>query len=282
MNDGPSKEENTPDIEPDLLTEETEGESAKAERRSKKMKSTHPLPNSSPEILSKILKAYVIASKQGAEAVKYTDVAAVAGMHPTAVSGNNAFLSGAGLILPERYGFYKPSPEATEFAKQAPWDEETAKGRVRDVIDKTWFGETVQQQFQLQSPLNKSQLIRAFGIKASADQSDTYKLDLLVDFLIYFEFIVQDEGGSFVLPPNRQIATPTISHSVDAYVVESPTSDSTQPLLPQAVNVESVATPIAPHININLSLTPETTDEELGQLADRVKALINMLAGRTK
>ena len=87
----------------------------------------------------------------------------------------------------ERHGYYKPSPEVTDYAKQAPWDEGNAKGHIRALIDKTWFGEIILQQFQLQSTLNRSQLIRAFGIKATPDPSDSDKLGLLVDFLQYFE-----------------------------------------------------------------------------------------------
>jgi len=252
----------------------------KVEKPATKMQSTFALPASNPELIAKILKAYVIASKQGAEAVNYKDVAAVmADVHPTIVSRNNSFLTEAKLITAEKYGYYKPSPEVTNYAKQAPWDEESAKGHIRSVIDQTWFGETVQQQFQLQSTLNRSQLIRAFGIKATPDPSDANRLGLLVDFLVHYEYLLTDEQGDFIARSGGD-RTLEVSHSADALVDdERPQAEKVQPLLPQLSDGRPPIG-ISCRVNISLNLTSSTTDEELQSLVKKAKAAINLLQER--
>jgi hypothetical protein len=273
------KEEYTPlESEEEIAQEVPEKKTSRAEKPVPKMQSTHALPASRPEILSKILKSYVIASKQGAEAVKYTDVGAVAALHPTEVSKNNTFLSEAGFIIAERYGYYKPSPEVTNYAKQAPWDEENAKGYIRALIERTWFGQTVQQQFQLQNTLNRSQLIKAFGIKATPDASDANRLGLLVDCLLYFGYLVNDEDGNFIARP-KEDQTIEISHGADVYVVNGKHPTEVQPLLPQLAE-ETAPSGIACRVNINLNLTPGTTDEELEALVQKVKTAISLLIKR--
>ena len=250
----------------EAIQETLDKKAARVEKRIPKMQSTYPLPASPPEIVSKILKAYVIASKQGADAVKYTDVAAVAtDIHPTVISKNNAFLSDAKFITPERYGYYKPSPEVTNYAKQAPWDEESAKGHIRAVIDGTWFGETVQQQFQLQSTLSRSQLVKALGFKATPDESDKSRLDLLVDLLEYFEYLLAGEHGDYIARP-RSGQSLEVTQSADVYAVKDQPPAESHPLLSES-SAEVPRSHIVCHVNLNLSLTPETTEEQLTSLS---------------
>lgn len=275
------KDEHTPlESSDEVAQEAAEKKAPRAERPVPKMQSTFALPASNPELISKILKAYVIASKQGAEAVNYKDVAAVlADVHPTSVSRNNSFLAEAGFITAERFGYYKPSPEVTSYAKQAPWDEESAKGHIRSLIDRTWFGETIQQQFQLQNTLTREQLVKAFGRKATPDPSDADRLRLLVDFLEYFEYLLTDERGDFIVRPKDQQAVDA-SHSADAYIVNRQPLADVQPLLSKIVE-EPPLSGISCRVNINLHLTPTTTDEELQLLVNKAKAAINLLLKRT-
>jgi len=254
---------------------------SKEEKPGTRIESKYALPASSPEILSKILKAYVIASKQGAEAVKYTDVAVVAGLHPTLVSRTNAFLSEAGFILPERRGYFRPSPESTDYAKQAPWDEESAREHIRAVIDRTWFGQTVQQQFQLQNTLTKSQLIKAFGIKATPDPSDANRLGLLLDLLVHFGYLVADEQGNYIARPTQGGPEVSISHRADEFALDGIPLVELPPVLPQSVEKTGPG-PITSQININLNLTAATTDEELELLVKKVKTALKMLLDHGK
>ena len=215
------------------------------------------MPYASPKILADILKAYVIASSQGTDPVAYKDVAVVANRHPTDVSKNNAFLSDSGFIVSERRGYFKPAPETTEFAKQAPWDDEGAKRHIRRLIDTTWYGQLVQQKFQMHNSQSKQDLIKAFGIKATPDQSDANRLDLLLEFLVYFDYLQVDEQGTYIRPQQE------IDQLVPVTVRVADPIENIAPRGPAAVAMDrSISEPIqitrseflAPRINLNMDL----------------------------
>ncbi len=278
MNEEQSKENAAIQMGDEPVVEGSDKEQPKTPKTKVKMQSTYALPASSAEALSKILKAYVIASKQGEVPVKYSDVAAVSGVSPATVSRNNSFLSESGFIASDRYGYYKPSPDTTQFAKQAPWDESGAKQFIRRQIDHTWYGETIRQLFQMHNTLTKSQQIKALGIKSAPDQSDASKLELLFDFLVYFDYVVPDDEGNYSL---RQAEAAESKDAVDGMIeavmaAESPIAGSlgeptggTQPGL------------LLPHVNLNINLTPATTDEELEALVKKVKFLLDSLRRET-
>jgi len=238
------------------------------------------LPCSSPEVLSKILKAYVIASKQGAEAVKYSDVAAVAGLAPTTVSGNNSFLAESGFIVSERYGHYKPSAETIEFAKHAPWDEVGAMRFIRKQIDGTWFGQTVRQQFEMFPTLTKSQQIRALGIKSSPPEADAGKVDFLFDFLAYFEYVVSDGGGNYTLRRDETPGSVEATHTAAAMIADVVRGESPSDVVDRYVGRQPEPPPSTvsvPQVHININITPSTTDEELESLVKKARLALDSL-----
>ncbi len=246
-----------------------------------KIQSAYSLPISRPEVLSKILQAYVIASKQGVEAIKYTDVAAVAGVHPTVVSGNNSFLAESGFIVSARYGYYKPSPETIEFAKQAPWDEEGAKKFVRAQIDRAWFGETVRQQFQMFDTLTKEQQIRAFGLKSVADESDKNKLGFLFDFLVYFEYVIPDENGNYTLRQDETSERTEGVHPIDDMISDDMKGQNPSNAVDKFIGrfpARSRPDRSATRVNVNINITPSTTDDELDSLVKKAKFVIDSLS----
>jgi hypothetical protein len=270
--------------EPDRAAEPQEETSergpSKSEKTTKKMQGVYSLPYATPTVLSNILKAYVIASKQGSDAVKYSDVAAVAALHPTAVSRNNAFLSESGFIVAERYGYYKPSPETTEYAKNAPWDEAGAKQFIRAQIDKTWYGETLQQVFKMHSTRDKEQLVKVFGIKATPDLSEKNKLDYLIDFLLYFEYMTAGPEGLYTLrtaPSDR-----TAVHSFDTMVTRvmegESASDVVEEELQQSKNAARSRRPQT-QVNVNLNITAKMADDEIESLVKNAKAVLDRLLG---
>lgn len=263
----------------EVVEEATTRKTEKLEKVTRKLQSTYALPQASSKILSDILKAYVIASNQGAEAVTYKDVAVVANLHPTQVSRNNAFLAQSGFISTERYGYYRPAVEVTEFAKESPWDEDGSKRHIRQLIDKTWYGEVILQKFQMRSVLPKEELVKAFGIKATPDQSEANRLDYLLDFLEYSDYIQKDEQGNYV--PNHQEPTDATVIEPKVWIrdaTEIPTSNASRPSLPGA-DPEMVTASFrnTPQVNLNITLTASTTDEELREIAERVRSLLRML-----
>jgi hypothetical protein len=63
------------------------------------------------------------------------------------------------------------------------------------------------------------------------------------------------------------------------YVVNGKHPTEVQPLLPQLAE-ETAPSGIACRVNINLNLTPGTTDEELEALVQKVKTAISLLIKR--
>jgi hypothetical protein len=265
-------------------TETAEGIQDKTQLRPPRTKTkaegAYSLPCSSPEVLSKILKAYVIASRQGAEAVKYSDVAAVAGLGPSTVSANNSFLADSGFIVSERYGFYKPSTETIEFAKHAPWDEVGARRFIRKQIDGTWFGQTVRQQFEMFPTLTKSQQIRALGIKSSPPEADAGKVDFLFDFLAYFEYVVSDGEGNYTLHRDEGPGTAEAMHVADAMtadMVRGGTSSEAEDKLVGRQPEQPRSNLSVPHVHVNINIMPSTTDEELESLVRKARFVLDSL-----
>jgi hypothetical protein len=280
MNDDTTKEVTAGQAATESAEEIQERTQLRVPKTKRKVESAYALPCSGPEVLSKILKAFVIASKQGAEAVNYSDVAAVAGLDPTVVSRNNSFLAESGLIVSERYGYYKPSPETIEFAKQAPWDEVGAKGFVRKQIDRTWFGETVRQQFQMFPTLTKSQQIRALGIKSSPPESDARKVSFLFDFLAYFEYVTSDGEENYTLRRDEAPGTADATHLADAMIADVMRGETPSDVVDKFVvrqPEQSQPNPSVPQVHININITPSTTDEELESLVKKARLVLDSL-----
>lgn len=280
-----TRDDNTKQNEIDQQIEQIgEKQVAKVDRAGRKMQSNYALPASSPESLVNILKAYVIASNQGTVAVNYSDVAAVAAMAAGTVSRNNAFLAECGFILVERYGYFKPSPETIEFAKSAPWDETGAKQYLRKIIDKTWFGQIVQQLFQLHKALTKSQLVKAFGLKATPDPSDANRLEFVIDLLRYVDYLSEDGDGNFTkspIPEDEFQTPPTVDAAIDLVMQGEPPSSVVNRLLERDVS-ETLAMRIVAHVNINLAISASTTDDELERVVAKARSAIQLLMKPTE
>jgi len=285
MNDDESVTAGPSGTEPGLLEEALETKGKTGKKTAKKLQGTYALPLAGPKALADFLKGYVIASNQGAEAVTYKDVAVVANAHPTNVSKNNAFLAESGFILGERYGYFKPARETTEYAKRAPWDEEGAKQHIRALIDHTWYGEVIQKKFQMHGTLTKQDLIKAFGIKATPDPSDAGNLDLLLDFLVYFDYLQSDEQGNYFRPRLvvlfEEPGKTKFDEDMTKVVSGTPVSIAVDKLLAEPEEVTRSFS-FVPHVNININLTASTSEEDVKELIKKVRAALEMLQQSAK
>ena len=164
--------------------------------RANRLSAEKALPQSGADTLVRIIKGYAIASSGGQTKINYKDVASAAGISPFVVSGNNKFLLEAQILSSPKYGYYIPTENAVRFAREAAWDEESAKAHLRALLTETWFGQIVQQNFALRSQLTRTELKRAFAIKAGATEADSTALDYLIDFVIYTGLVIEDEKGA--------------------------------------------------------------------------------------
>jgi hypothetical protein len=164
--------------------------------RQAKMSALSALPKSSAELLVKIIKGYAVASNGGENQVNYKDVASVAGMAPTVVSGNNSFLEESGMLMSPKYGYYVPTEEAVRFAREAAWDEVGAKAHLRKLVAKSWYGQVTIQNLALRPNLTREELRKSLAIKCGATEADGNALGILTDFMLYTNLVVSDDGGA--------------------------------------------------------------------------------------
>ncbi len=128
--------------------------------------------------------------------MNYKDVASVAGIHPTVVSRNNAFLEESQILISLKYGFYLPSEGAVRFAREAAWDEAGAKAHLRKIISSCWYGQVTVQNLMLRSTLGREELRKSLAIKCGATEGDSNALGFLIDFILYTNLATSEENGT--------------------------------------------------------------------------------------
>lgn len=164
--------------------------------RTPKMSAEKALPQSSAEVLIKIIKGYAVASNGGETQINYKDVASAANLNPTVVSRNNSFLLESQFLASPKYGYYVPSEGSVRFARESAWDEGGAKAHLRKIVLDCWFGQVLIQNLSLNSTLTREHLKRTFAIKCGATEGDSSALDFLIDFVIYTGLVDVNENGA--------------------------------------------------------------------------------------
>jgi hypothetical protein len=130
------------------------------------------------------------------------------------------------------------------------------------------------------SALSRDQQIKALGIKSTPDLSDANKLELLFDFLVYFDYVVQDDQGNYSLRPDGASAENEVDQTTETMISavqggESPSTAVDRFVARLAAGEEHGAT--TPHVNINISISPQTTDEELELVAKKTRHLLDAI-----
>lgn len=227
--------------------------------RTPKLSAERALPQSSADQLIKIIKAYAVASNGGETQVNYKDVASAAGIHPTVVSRNNAFLEESQILTSPKYGYYLPSEGAVRFAREAAWDEAGSKAHLRKIISSCWYGQVTVQNLTLRSTLKREELRKSLAIKCGATEGDANALGFLIDFIIYTNLATSEENGTITRGNFDEVAT-----RQETAPSPSPNQETEQAATPQA-RVSSVsqdikkATSLVVHVHIRdfANLTPE-------------------------
>jgi hypothetical protein len=233
--------------------------------RSPRLSAQKALPQSGADTLVKIIKGYAIASNGGQVKINYKDVASVAGLAPTLVSGNNKFLLESQILISPQYGFYIPTPDAVRFAREAAWDEGGAKAHLRKIITASWYGQVAVQNFALRARLTRAELKRSLAIKCGASEADSNALEYLIDFMVYTELVITDEKGLLSRGQTDDDAgekSPLVDMWDNALAVQHP-SDLRPMQPPDAPSAESKRVPtISIHIHIRdfADLTPSNAN----------------------
>jgi hypothetical protein len=231
--------------------------------RTPKLSAERALPQSNADQIVKIVKAYAVASNGGETQVNYKDVASAAGLHPTVVSRNNAFLEESQILTSPKYGYYLPSEGAVRFAREAAWDESGAKAHLRKIISSCWYGQVTVQNLTLRSSLAREELRKSLAIKCGAAEGDANALGFLIDFILYTNLAVSDENGTITrgnfdeVPNNRpEISTAPIQVQKPEQAAASQAKVST--LIPETAKAATLLIHI--HIRDFADLTAENAD----------------------
>ncbi|MBI2925811.1 MAG: hypothetical protein HYY24_08925 [Verrucomicrobia bacterium] len=233
-----------------------------AKPRAPKLSAERALPQSSADQLVKIVKAYAVASNGGETQVNYKDVASAAGLHPTVVSRNNAFLEESQILTSPKYGYYLPSEGAIRFAREAAWDESGAKAHLRKIISNCWYGQVLVQNLMLRSSLAREELKKSLAIKCGATEGDANALGFLIDFILYTSLAVSDENGTFTRGNFDEVASKAETSTAPT-LGQKPEQAATSPAKVSAVSPETrKAASVVLHIHIRnfADLTTENAD----------------------
>lgn len=218
--------------------------------RTPKLSAERALPQSSADQLIKIVKAYAVASNGGETQVNYKDVASAAGIHPTVVSRNNAFLEESQILTSPKYGYYLPSEGAVRFAREAAWDEAGAKAHLRRIISSCWYGQVTIQNLTLRSTLGREELRKSLAIKCGATEGDTNALGFLIDFILYTNLATSEENGTITRGNFDEVANRPETPTVPTPVQESEQAESRQTKAHHVSNKSAKASSLVVHVHI--------------------------------
>lgn len=230
--------------------------------RPPKLSAERALPKSSAEQFVKIIKGYAVASNGGENQVNYKDVASAAGIPPTVVSMNNAFLEESQILTSPKYGYYLPTEGAVRFARESAWDEASAKAHLRRIISTCWYGQVTIQNLTLRSSLTKEELRRSLAIKCGATEGDANALGFLIDFIVYTNLATAEENGTITRGNFDEVTSKqeASTNSETVATTERPAGvESKKPVGSQEVK-PSASVVIHFHVHDFAQLTPENAE----------------------
>lgn len=271
--------------------EENNDQPQKSKKRTRTSRTTaQPLPDPrlTVEKQIKVLKAIYITSNKGANSVSYQEIAPVAGMHATLVSGVLGFFYKIGLLTRDKYK-YKPTPELLNFCNELEWSPENAGEFLREGIQKTWFGDHVIKLFQMNNELTKDQIVTSLGKFAQADSYHNPSILKLVDLLLYSKIIELDESSNsykkikYNSKVNSEDIQPATEAKTEKVNLDSKEDKISSPSIKQKVVTPNYGKNQVPNannsstnfnVNIDVKITDDTNPEELAEKVKKFKELI--------
>lgn len=227
----------------------------------------YTLINVGLETLIQILKSYVIGTKNGEVPIDYKQVASISGLSSYLVSGCNKFFVENSMLEFKKRGLYVPTQEIVSFSRNLPWDAESAKKSLRNILEKTWFGDLLIKKFELQSYYKEADLINSLGKEAEAIGDQTASLKRLIDLLEYAEVIQKKEDTDEYILVREAIPTPSITKPVFEIKTESETRRPETDNYYAKTNYQ---------INFNIAVPEKITDEYVQSLKNLLKQLRNL------
>lgn len=243
---------------------------SKRPRRTRGPAARQPLPSDQIgfEGQLKILRAYSNASNGGTKPVSLERIASVAQVSRPTASSCNAFFAASNFIVKVKEG-YKPTEGLLSFAKQIPWNEEKAKGFLREMMKEAWYKKELHVLFGVTPVMTEDELIKALGSSIGAREDQRTSLVTLVKFIAYAGLITADpDTGKFKLTELITLegeplpSEEEIHHRRVSLVSEE-----------KRVRVGGVEATFAVNLNLTLDVTTGTPEEHVKKIKDILKGL---------
>lgn len=213
-----------------------------------------PLPSSSYKELIKIIRAY---GRFGTDA-SLSDIAKLAVMHETIVSGNNKFLIALGIIKPGQRKAITPLGAELANALEHEMPEEIA-AKWRAVVNATDFLERVIAAVRIRKGMDETSLESHVAYSAGQPKTPAVATGArtVVDILTTAG-LLKDEGGTLtaVAPEPRPI-----SETVEKSLTISDTLPDTPPMVQGSFIRASRIGPVQLNIDVRIQCTPADLDE---------------------
>ena len=239
-------------------------------KKKKKIKSKYPLPHSKISLDSQIgiLKAYVVTSERGENPVSYRDVGKIAKINADDISKCNKFFCDVGFIRKiDRK--YLPTKCTVEFYNTSQFDLDRAKDFLREEIEKSWFGLLTKKLMEYRESVNENELISKLGIEAEATKKDKLALKKVIEYMEFVKFIRKiPESNDYEL--KEKIEIPIEEKEVDKEIKKA----EKVPISKKEIEKHYKYT-----ITFNITITPETTKEDIEKMVKLVEEFIEEKTG---
>jgi hypothetical protein len=231
------------------------------------------LPVASYEIVVRIIEGYYHAGA-GNEAVSLASVADSTAMKRPNISANNKFLLSMGIL--ERTGNgYQLTPAGSRLAQVLDYYKETASPEVqsawKDIVDKNDFLQRVTAAVRVRGKMDVEAFARHIALTSGAPNKPQVMTGArtVITILQLANKVIEGEDGTL-----KATGTEPVSPTIESRMATSNDEETPYRLPQEAPSLLSVAT--VP-ITVMVQITPQTTDDDLEDLARKIKYLSELV-----
>lgn len=217
-----------------------------------------------------VLKGFYVKTNKGKNEVSYKEVSEIVKLSSTRISGCIKFYESIGLLVRgSKKGKYTPSKTLCDFfvklsyAKHVEGKEDEAKLILYEEFKNIWFTEQILQYFELYEISGKMDLLINLADKAKVELNDHNKrsLTVILNWLSYLNFIERDETGNYKLAKDARKMEMLSKRAL-------PKKEKVEPVSAKEI---TAAKEYQYTINFTISVTPETTKEDLEKMVKLVR-----------
>lgn len=201
----------------------------------------------------------MIASENGKKPVNYIEIAKVTNIHKSNVSCLNPFFENIGLIKEVEGEKGKlPVNGLMKFEHEIDSNPDKAKFYLHPLFAESWFGKLARKLLSLDHTVEEESLISSLGAESGAEMKKKRELGMLIEYLVFFKVIEKDEIGNYRLFQRSKEQEMKLTEEI---------KESNSGIFDQEFGIGKYQYTI----NFSITVTPETTKEDLEKMTELVK-----------